>query len=304
MTPSFTQSIVAWVMVLIRKRYFVQHLESIKRREHTRTIIKNKVSGWVKHDDTITINVKGPSAANTLVDSNTRNHFSPSDGIGAALVGGGSAGIGLSLAISSLPAAEDEGNAHLPSIAQSPQSGSFEFVHPNEAIHGVVADANSFTSSPRSGVLQLPTSPMSQPEGKTPYSVAFSPRPQIRHRRNVPIPRRQTAIQPPIMESAPNAQSLGQRGKDQGLGGFPGPIQLFHRITRTYFPRVHRWAFNILSQPIETAKKGKTLQWLSDEFSSKLVILRNSDFDTEELDDEELERLGGIEYVPSIIESG
>lgn len=50
-----------------------------------------------------------------------------------------------------------------------------------------------------------------------------------------------------------------------------------------------------MTQPITNARKGKSLQWLSEEFS-RLTIYRNSDFDTDELDDEELERLGGLEY--------
>lgn len=93
-------------------------------------------------------------------------------------------------------------------------------------------------------------------------------------------------------KSAPPA--IGQRGKDQGLGGFPGPYQLTVKISRKFFPRVHRWLVRIMTQP-NHAKKGKSLQWLSEEFS-RLTIYRNSDFDTDELDDDELERLGGLEY--------
>lgn len=92
---------------------------------------------------------------------------------------------------------------------------------------------------------------------------------------------------------------LGQRGKDQGLGGFPGPIQLTMKFARNYYPGLYRFMERVITQPItgaEGQKKGKSFEWLSDEFS-KIVILRNSDFDTDELDDEELERLGGLEYV-------
>lgn len=108
------------------------------------------------------------------------------------------------------------------------------------------------------------------------------------------MPRRQTVIQPPKMESSLN--TLGRRGKDQGLGGFPGPIDLSRKLARNYFPRVHRLLERITTQPrgIHAYGKGKSFRWLNDEFS-KMTILRNSDFDTEELDDEELERLGGLE---------
>ena len=54
---------------------------------------------------------------------------------------------------------------------------------------------------------------------------------------------------------------------------------------------MHRFIRKLLTQHV---KKGKSLAWLGEEFQ-KLVVLRNSDFDTDELDDEELERLGGLE---------
>lgn len=66
------------------------------------------------------------------------------------------------------------------------------------------------------------------------------------------------------------------------------------KLSRKYFPQVYDWLRRIMTEPI-SKNSGKSLQWLTDEFS-KLVILRNSDFDTDELDDEELERLGGLEY--------
>lgn len=50
--------------------------------------------------------------------------------------------------------------------------------------------------------------------------------------------------------------------------------------------------------PVETPKTGKHVKWLSDTLSD-LVIGRNGEFNTEELTDEQLEELGGIEYVLS-----
>ena len=108
----------------------------------------------------------------------------------------------------------------------------------------------------------------------------------------VPIPRRQTVIQPPISSEENGIPLIGQRAKDQGLGGFPGPYQIIVKLSSIYFPRVNRWLAHILTQPLEHMKKGASQ--LSEDFSN-LVILRNSDFDTDELDDEELERLGGLE---------
>lgn len=65
-------------------------------------------------------------------------------------------------------------------------------------------------------------------------------------------------------------------------------------LCRKYFPRAYRWIRRMMTQPLADSGKGKSLQWLGEEFS-RLVILRNSDFDTDELDDDELEQLGGLE---------
>jgi hypothetical protein len=110
----------------------------------------------------------------------------------------------------------------------------------------------------------------------------------------VPIPRRQTVIQPPMLPR--DSTALGQRGKDQDLGGFPGPIQLSQKFTRYYFPRFHNFVERIFSEQQQDWKNDKTFSRLGIKFQ-KLTIYRNSDFNTEELDDDELEQLGGIEYV-------
>jgi hypothetical protein len=90
--------------------------------------------------------------------------------------------------------------------------------------------------------------------------------------------------------------ALGQRGKDQDLGGFPGPIQLSQKFTRYYFPRFYNFVGRIFSEQQRDWKNDKTFNRLGIKFQ-KLTIYRNSDFNTEELDDDELEQLGGIEYV-------
>ena len=96
------------------------------------------------------------------------------------------------------------------------------------------------------------------------------------------------------MEYMPNGQLLlGQRGKDQGLSGFPGPLNLGRRVARRYFPSVYRKLSTLLHVEQRPVRKGK-LKWLSEGLSD-LVIGRNSEFNTEELSDEQLEELGGIE---------
>ena len=87
---------------------------------------------------------------------------------------------------------------------------------------------------------------------------------------------------------------LGQRDKDQGLGGFPGPFQLGRRLARRYFPEAYK-RMMLLGRADDPARKQK-LKWLTDSLKD-LAIGRNSEFNTEELNDDQLEELGGIECV-------
>ncbi|KAI0344047.1 TrkH-domain-containing protein [Trametopsis cervina] len=308
-------SIVAWVMVLIRKQYFVEHLESIKRQEKEKNKIRSRFSRYLpaalttamsssskrNTDDDIKIRVEEPSAT-----------LDPSQGIGAALVGGGSVGIGLGIVFSDAQPSGDtatptrsdaltSGVAHLNGSSShlavgSPKSltTSFEFVRQDEDQDacGIIADAHSFTSSPRSAMIQLPMSPVSHVF--SPSSPGLVVPPTMRRRKGLPIPQRQTVIQPPIVPTADH-NTFGQRGKDQGLGGFPGPVQLLQWTTKRYFPALDRFVRRVFTAPTMGWKNDKSFKWLHGEFSN-LIINRNSDFDTEELDDEELERLGGLEY--------
>lgn len=103
----------------------------------------------------------------------------------------------------------------------------------------------------------------------------------------------------PSYTSDPNASpQIGQRPKDQGLGGFPGPIQISETVARRFLPRLHAR----LGEWFVTSNKGdnKTFQRLTEEFSN-LIIGRNSDFNTDDLTDDELEELGGLEYVTTLV---
>ncbi|KAI0697181.1 cation transport protein-domain-containing protein [Cytidiella melzeri] len=308
-------TVVAWVMVLIRKQYFVEYLEGIKKRERAQYTIRSRITRWLNPlgsnnlKQNVEIHVKQPTAIEALPEQPRTNRFDPSEGIGAALVGGGSAGIGLGIALrassqdhdASRPITETLNGLH-PSDSghlalEPPQSAtaSFEIVDTDDCREGIIADTHSFTSSPRSAALQLPTSPAARSEGQLPFSPKSALPATMKQRRGLPIPRRQTVIQPPPTVSADGRRVLGQRGKDQGLGGFPGPFQLLRKIARNHFPRLFRAIERIFTENNGRWKNEKRFTWLSGEFH-KLVIYRNSDFDTEGLDDEELERLGGLEY--------
>lgn len=106
------------------------------------------------------------------------------------------------------------------------------------------------------------------------------------------MPRRRTIIVPPKEEPLlPGHAALGQRNKDQGLGGFPGPLELARRFLRAFFPKVHKWLAQLT---LQETKPSKPMKWLGEDLKD-LVIGRNGDFHTEELADEQLEELGGIE---------
>lgn len=97
-----------------------------------------------------------------------------------------------------------------------------------------------------------------------------------------------------------NSEELGNRRKDQNLGGFPGPFQLFRLFLQKFAPRVydhaHRW-FTVLPGYTGTGgtEAGKSMKWLSQNLSG-LMVGRNGDFNTDELTDDQLEELGGLEY--------
>lgn len=180
-------------MVLIRKHYFVQHLESLNRRQRRRTQIEQRLVGFVKRNgrsrspgDKIQISVERPTPGNTVY--NPTDRINAADGIGAALVGGGSAGIGLGIVLASTaPNANDRvasaettapGHTDEDPEVQSPKSitASFEWVNQEDGRAGIIADAHSFTSSPRSGVTPLPMSPGERPAVRSVYTSALSPR--------------------------------------------------------------------------------------------------------------------------------
>ena len=85
------------------------------------------------------------------------------------------------------------------------------------------------------------------------------------------------------------------RRKDQDMGGFPGPIELSQRLMHTNaFGFINRVWNRILTR-WRAHRQRHYLSWLPDGIDA-LIIGRNSEFYTDELTDEQLENLGGIEY--------
>jgi len=152
---------VSWIMVLIRKQYFKKHCEMIMREyqeKHRTRRVWNSIGKRAfrrnvsKAPD---LQVKGPTVEEEPM-SPEEPIVAAHEGIVAALVAG--AGIGLGVGLGHRPFQDGALEGRLvqdPSEVGSPPDRE-------SAKHGIVADAHSFTSSPRSLVISIqPASPTS-----------------------------------------------------------------------------------------------------------------------------------------------
>jgi hypothetical protein len=79
------------------------------------------------------------------------------------------------------------------------------------------------------------------------------------------------------------------------MGGFPGPIELLQRLVHTKaLGFISRMRNRTVTYWRSRGQRGH-LSWLPDSIDG-LIVGRNSEFYTDELTDEQLEHLGGIEY--------
>jgi hypothetical protein len=81
--------------------------------------------------------------------------------------------------------------------------------------------------------------------------------------------------------------------KDQGFGGFPGPVQLINRFARRAAPRTYTKLERKLTVTSFQTLDENQAKWLS---FSGLIVQRNSDFRVDSLTDDQLEQVGGAEY--------
>jgi hypothetical protein len=79
------------------------------------------------------------------------------------------------------------------------------------------------------------------------------------------------------------------------MGGFPGPVELFQRLVHTNALGFIGRAWNRIVTHWQIHRQRHYLSWLPGSIDG-LIIGKNSEFYTDELTDEQLERLGGIEY--------
>ena len=297
-------------MVLIRKQYFKKHCEMVMREYQAKHRVRGVWNNLAKRSFRRTVSkapgvqLKGPTGEEEPM-SPEEPVVATGEGIVAALVGGAGVGIGVGIGPKAFQDAALDGRI---------VNGPLENVLPDRepVKQGIVADAHSFTSSPRSIVASLrPVSPASQ-NGTT--GVRWneqSPKPhQARVDRNYMrkrasmstwslrslqitltiIPARQFTVM------TQNTDVSGPpRRKDQDMGGFPGPIELFQRLIHTNaFGSIDR-TWNRIVTDWRTHRQRRYLSWLPDSIDG-LIVGHNSEFNTDELTDEQLERLGGIEY--------
>ena len=167
-------------MVLVRLYYFREHIIATHRKKTLLQSIRDRVG--------VLVSGVGKSNPSRHAEDGSEKHESQgsyaiqaSDGIGAALAAGGATGLGLGIALGTGddhmektdtarrentwngPDSEVqiEVNSPLSSPRASPEEDYMTRVGTEEQERGIVADINSFTSSPRSGAipLQSPTSP-------------------------------------------------------------------------------------------------------------------------------------------------
>lgn len=274
-------TIGSWVMILVRKRYFRQHCEAvvrdIRQRHRVKKIYRNilKQARFRYYNQNTQLR-KSPLRSEDGSQSQIE-HVRSGEGIGAGLIG--STGLGLAFALPSSHIQEAFASQHsLSNIAcsGSPTALAIRERRLSQESRGVVADAPSFTSSPRSAAIVLP--------------MTFDN--DSRSDRRPPIRNRSTARQYTMKSSTAANGADPVKRKDQNMGGFPGPFELFARSARAAMPRVYRW---ITTLPILHSNEDTARRWHSIGFDG-LSIGRNSHFNTELLSDEELEALGGIEY--------
>lgn len=178
-----TQTVVSWIMVLVRKHYFRVHCEAVAREARKRSR---------------SLNLKRRLRLSHLFPSNLTNRFSgendvphlhvhqathddaylrAEDGIGGALAGGLVA-LGLALPPESRQSFNDSDHRNDFTRVASPDRLSADGHNDGEG-HGVMADVHSFTSSPRPVLMELTTSPevrfadLASPTAKSHRSIRY-----------------------------------------------------------------------------------------------------------------------------------
>lgn len=81
--------------------------------------------------------------------------------------------------------------------------------------------------------------------------------------------------------------------RHQGLGGYPGPLDLINRMAKRAAPKTYKKLERKLTITSAQELDDTKTPWLN---FSGLITGRNSDFRIETLSDDQVEELGGTEY--------
>ncbi|TFK37547.1 potassium transporter [Crucibulum laeve] len=252
---------VSWLMVLVRKRFF---------RNHCEYVVAHRPAGLHRTRSAFVAAISSPrDPVNVMqrdkVPDREKKHYDTNVNIV-----GPTPGITMISSPVEDYSEETNGNAMLPEL-------------------------RTFSSSPRAASMML-----SPTESQRPRAIDFAFGTSHREaeyyrvtgiRDGVPYPRRATSI----MSSRKSTCSIpGSRAsrKYRGLGGFPGPFQIFHRLFKRTAPDAYRRLERKLTIPVSITQREISTLWLDFD----LFVGRNSDFHTETLSDEQVERIGGTEY--------
>lgn len=184
----------------------------------------------------------------------------------------------------------------------------------------ILSDARTFSSSPRAATISLdPMSPTSTHHGnghgnvEFGFSTSITPSARLNTIRGMlissPFLLVSSLTRTPLTEGVPYAarrltmltnrtshRDPGDYKKYSGYGGFPGPVTLAKRAIKHTLPTTYRKVERKLTMPYTTTLNAHDTvknPWLG---FDGLVVGRNSDFHTETLSDEQLEKIGGAEY--------
>ncbi|KAF9265108.1 TrkH-domain-containing protein [Marasmius fiardii PR-910] len=259
-------TVVSWIMVLVRKEYFQRRCESeyIKRHKEATRALFSTISRPIA-----VFKARQPVPA-------CRHEFT-------------------SNVIEPTPAATLD---HYPSSSENQQATG-------ELLLG---DLDRVTSSPKAGSIALTSTEIEQPleflsasprRSGVDFAYTTSLTPSVAQRRRletiregVPLPHRTTTILTHRTIPHTNTYAANEQ-KYKDLGGFPGPIELSQRLFRRMAPRLYLRMERSLTIPIATTLERTNTKWLNFD----LTVGRNSDFKIDDLTDEQLEEIGGVEYI-------
>ncbi|KAF8169153.1 cation transport protein-domain-containing protein [Mycena galopus ATCC 62051] len=247
---------VSWIMVLVRKWYVCQYIDHQSRARHSR----NRSTFLKSISAPVAMFKEGEEVpAPEKLENPTFDLIQPTPG--ATL--------------------DTQGN-----YASNGQKAE----NVGEEDGRILSDDRTFSSSPRAVSVALSPDPTRSPRaanfGFTTSIERQGPLLQT-IREGVAFPRRTATIYSTHRKVQP------ENKKFEGNGGFPGPLSLAKTLLKRGAPTTYRKFERKMTLPYTETLAAREVPWL--DFDG-LVVGRNSAFQTEELSDEQLEFISGVEY--------